>query len=282
MNPEDGYTIEATRNISNASIFYVIPSDSGKYPYEFIIGYYGDNRKALRRTSSTLTPVSRREVDPLPRYLSAPVNTFGTNPGPLHLKFTVDHHDSRLTLQSRLIKGYKPVDTNTWVSGREAFYINCARRTLQKDGYICVKLIPGRRNAPDLFTACVPSRRHHNDRNVWMLFRLLPASHREKSANMSTGSRDELDVTAELKEYERAISPDRIQLSPPRLSRKRDEHSHSTELEDTRDTSKLLDPSGKHLDTSGGKIPPVGAAMELPELRTSDPTDAKSTTVTTL
>ena len=80
--------MEATRDIKQASAFFVFPNEDGGHPYEFIIGYYGDSRKILKQQMSTLSYTPWPEMDPIPRYLHAPVGVLGNNFGPLYLNKT--------------------------------------------------------------------------------------------------------------------------------------------------------------------------------------------------
>ena len=181
VNKEEGYTIEGTINIANASPFHIIPSD-GSHPSEFMIVYHGEKHTAkypqLRRGSSSLTSHFHHAIRPMPRYLNAEVNTMGKNPGPLRLSMHVDESSARLVLQSR-VKSRKHrtvVDNSPWVSGREVYSIRCARRRLKREGYLCVKFRPGRENKPAYCTCIVPSVYGHSEENKFLLFRLLPAS----------------------------------------------------------------------------------------------------------
>ena len=167
--------VGATEDAAAASLFYIFPNEDGKHPYEFILAFYGDGRSAVKRATSTLIPDTSHIVDPIPRYMSAPVNVLGYNAGPLKLSFTASHSSSRLTLHSRLVKDYTPIDIKNWVNGKEAFFLNCARRLMKRDGYVCVK----RQRQHRLTTACVPSTSSHDETNTWMLFRLLHRSIRD-------------------------------------------------------------------------------------------------------
>lgn len=266
MNKDDNYAVEATRHIENASEFYVIPSDDGKHPYEFLIGYHGDETKQNEKSSLTVSALATMQVGPIARYLNTPVNLFGENAGPLHLYYEVQERKSRLTLQSRLVKEYSPVDTRTWTSGGDLFFINCSRRRFKRDGYICVKSTRQQR----LVTACVSSVKSNNERNTWMLFRLLPASYRDNKGSRHEAD-DEVDDSEE-EEYKIAFGSEtpeevrRSHLAPPKLRKS--------------------GASGRrHVDTSGGTIPQPGREVDLPELSaspTSDPTRVKPITTTTL
>lgn len=265
MNKDDNYAVEATRRIENASEFYVIPSDDGEHPYEFLIGYRGDETKQSEKSLTTVSGLAKVQVGPIARYLNTPVNFYGENAGPLHLYYEVQERQSRLTLQSRLVKEYSPVDTRTWTSGGDLFFINCSRRKFKRDGYVCVKSIRQQR----LVTACVSSVKCNNEPNIWMLFRLLPASYRDENRSRHEAE-DEVDDSEE-EEYKIAFGSEtpevhRSHLAPPKPG--------------------TTGASGRrHVDTSGGTIPQPGREVDLPELSASptiDPTRVKPITTTAL
>ena len=276
VNKADKFAVEATRKVDDASLFYVFPSDSGAHPYEFIIGYYGDEPNQPATSLSTVSPLGKTQIEPVACYLNAPVNIVGENSGPLRLQYEVQEKCSRLTLLSRLVKGHSPVDTKAWVSGRDLFFINCARRTWKKDGYICVKQITVPGQQPRLITACVSSVKHNNERDLWMLFRLLPASYRD-----TTSLHGEADGEEEEKEYKIAFGSDTPEQKPrsqPAAPKPGRSHPHHPRTENSI--------SGRrNFDTSGGTIPPPGGGVDLPELShtpTSDPTQVRSATTTPL
>ena len=175
------YSVGATTISAAASLFYVIPNDDGTHPYEFRIGWAGDNvAKGLRRNRSVLHADTPGHLEPLFRYLDAYVGLTGSNPGPLHLKSELHNQHSRLTLHNRVIGDNKaPTDTRVWGSGNEEFFINCARRRFKRDGFIAVKRISVRSRRGQMeesfMTMCLPHEKYHDERNIWMLFRLFPA-----------------------------------------------------------------------------------------------------------
>ena len=179
VNREEGYTIEGTIDVAKASSFHIISSD-GSHPSEFMIVYYGKESLShqLRRASTSLTPYLFQAIHPIPRYLNAEGNTLGKNPGPLRLSMHVDEASARLVLQSRVKsrKHQTVVDNNPWVSGREVYSIRCARRRVKREGYLCMKFKPGRRNKPTYCTCIVPSIKRHSEEYKFTLFRLLPVS----------------------------------------------------------------------------------------------------------
>jgi hypothetical protein len=181
---EETYSIGATTDLNQASLFYILPDDDGKHVYEFRIGWKisTSRERLIKRTKSILHPGRVSDLEPLCRYLDAKVNITGRNPGPLQLKSGVDNSYCRLTLHSRLIgKTKAPIDIKVWASGKEEFFVSCARRRLKMAGYIAVKRTfegrerSSRQTNERYTTACVPKQTCHNERDTWMLFRLLPA-----------------------------------------------------------------------------------------------------------
>ena len=181
---EETYSIGATTDLNQASLFYILPDDERKHVYEFRIGWKitSNRERLIKRTKSILHPDTVSDLEPLCRYLDAKVNITGRNPGPLQLKNGVDNSHCRLTLHSRLIgKSKAPIDIKVWASGKEEFFINCARRRFKVDGYIAVKQAfegrerSSRQTEERYTTACVPKETCHNEHDTWMLFRLLPA-----------------------------------------------------------------------------------------------------------
>ena len=171
------YSVGATTDQAAASLFYVIPNDDGTHPYEFRIGWAGDNvERHLKRNPSVhvLRPDTPGYLEPLFRYLDAHVGLYGNNPGPLYLKSELHNQHSRLSLHNRVIGNNKAAtDTKVWSCGKEEFFINCARRRFKKDGFIAVKRIRNRQ-MERFVTMCLPSEKYHDEQNIWMLFRLFP------------------------------------------------------------------------------------------------------------
>ena len=178
------YSVGATTNQAAASLFYIFPNDDGLHPYEFRIGWAGDNlERQLKHNPSlhALHPDTPGYMEPLFRYLDARVGFYGSNPGPLYLKSELHNQHSRLSLHNRVIGNNKAAtDTKVWSYGNEEFFINCARRRFKKDGFVAVKRIrvrTGHRQVEERFvTMCLPNEKYHDEQNVWMLFRLFPAS----------------------------------------------------------------------------------------------------------
>ena len=194
--------MEATSDIQQASPFYVQPTDN-PHPYDFVISYRGEKHDRDRTSSRpTLgTGLEQQPLEPMSRYLLSRVNIFGQNSGPLHMHYLAPESHSRLTLHGRLTKASHPVDLSKWVSGKELYFINCAQRTFKKDGYLCIKT-QGRGLTARHITACVAKKSDHNDRDTWLLFRVIPLAYRSPAESDQADSHEE---DSELEEYERCL-----------------------------------------------------------------------------
>lgn len=207
VNIDNGYAIEGTRDVKRASPFYILGTEDS-HPYDFVIAYRGEDFDRERKKSrQTLTATGRPTLEPVGRYLLTPVNVFGRNSGPLRLHYHAEESHSRLTLHGRLTKGGGAVDLTDWVDGKDVFFINCAQRTMRRDGYICMKA-QGRRQNPHYTTACVARKSDHNDRDTWMLFRLVPPSYRSSSGGARDATADGNEEDVELEEYDRVLGTD--------------------------------------------------------------------------
>lgn len=159
----------ATSKIEDSSDFFISYNEDGQSAYEFSIGHM---------PSSSL---EEREVKPISRYLYAPVNVRGKNRGPLTLRLDARDKHTKMTLHSRRIRNFAPVDTKDWLSSRDIFYISCKQRFIGRNSYICVKRkSQSSETAEEHHTYCVPTISKHNESNEhYMLFRLHRATKRK-------------------------------------------------------------------------------------------------------
>ena len=204
----------ATRDVSQASRFFVAPTDDGHNRYEFHIVHYGDDcplNKELYRRSSGFQHYDSCEVQPIASYLSASLNIFGKNDGPLVMKDSAEEEECRFVLHHRLSRQKSRAtafDLATWTSSRDIFYINCSRRSFKRDGYLVVKWD---KKSDSFITACVSSIKDHSKSNTYMLFRLLPESVRnqEPTAHKQSTSvkikNEELSKLSKLDDQEEEI-----------------------------------------------------------------------------
>ena len=187
VDPTNHDAVVATRDISTASQFYILPNDNPDIPNEFYIAHYediSDTRNVTRRKSEvSIFSEHRSKIRSVPKYLEAPVNWFGRNRGPLYMRDTVSEESSRFILHHRVISNDKPRPNplNSWTSGGDLFYINCSRRRHRKDGYLCIRRThlrqPGQQDNDAFITACAGDIGYHDNVNVFMLFRLLSGYH---------------------------------------------------------------------------------------------------------
>ena len=119
----ENFEVVCTDDPSKASQFYVIPNDDDDD--QFGIAY---NAKS-----------SQQDMWPITCYLSVPTNLSGHNPGPLKVTEHPSSKDLSMTIESPLKRSSVPADLDKWVSGEDIFYINCARRFVFSNAYICVK-----------------------------------------------------------------------------------------------------------------------------------------------
>ena len=180
VNKEQNYAVEGTLDINRASPFHIVPSD-GSHPNEFMMVHYTQNAsiraQELRRCSSSLNAYLHMAISPMPRYLKANTSIAGHNHAPLTLEMKIDETCARLVLQSRIIskKHHMVMDTSSWLTGREIYFIRCARRRFKKEGFLCMKFKPNPEGLPPYRLKIVPSTDKHGE-NHFMLFRLLPLS----------------------------------------------------------------------------------------------------------
>ena len=172
---EDSNRIIATPEVENASKFFLTSTDDEEYPYEFMICYYGEDidEDTLVQpiAKGRIDPISKKErVTPLALYLNGTASILGYNEGPLEVKPNVHEENARFVLHNRVFDGqYKPVDFNSWMLGEE-FFVNCSRRRFRWDGYVAVK----KTKLLDFIVGIVPSQKHHNGVDTWLLFHLVP------------------------------------------------------------------------------------------------------------
>ena len=156
--------VVATTKIEDSSDFFISYNEDGRSAYEFSITYMAPSSLA------------DRYVKPIPSYLYAPVNIRGKNRGPLTVRLDAAATHTKLTLRSRRINQFNPVDTKDWLSSRDIFYINCKNKVFT-NSFICVKRRP--RFSEEYITSCVNSISKHNVATQhFMLFRLLRAAKR--------------------------------------------------------------------------------------------------------
>ncbi len=161
------FKVMATNKIEESSNFFISSNEDGDNPYEFSIMYMAPSKLDIKG------------IKPVPRYLYAPVNTFGNNHGPLGLRFDAKDTKTKMSLRSRRVRYFNPVDTKDWVSSKDIFYINCKQRAVKRNGFICVKRTGDHKE--EYITCCVPTiKKHSEEKEHYMLFRLIRARMKKK------------------------------------------------------------------------------------------------------
>ena len=153
--------------MQDASDFFISYNEDGHSANEFSIMYLDSSQQT-----------SELGINPIPRYLHAPVNLLGTNNGPLTLRFNADDKHSKMTLHSRRVRrSSNPADTKDWMNSHDIFYICCKDRRFFKDGYICVRQTTG----GEYTTCCVSTVQKEELNDHHMLFRLIRSSKKVSS-----------------------------------------------------------------------------------------------------
>ena len=206
--PKDSREVQGTTEKKDASLFYIIKTDSSRYPHEFYIGYVGDKLSALELPKGPANPMSKSkaELAPIPQYVTADLKMLGWSDQPLGVTAGTHKNHARFTLHSSAVRKYaftrSPVDTDKWAEGG-GYFINCSRRMFKLDGYVAmVKRTPrSGRNADQrrqgiqlqeirpgaskdgstYTTTCKTSVKSHSDNWPWMVFHLLPGEHKDAS-----------------------------------------------------------------------------------------------------
>ena len=180
VNTDNGYAIEGTDKIQNASEFYIFPAEDGSHPYEFKIAYL-NSVKALKNRRSTLHSFDERKQSEVPSFLNVPTDVIGRSPGPLRMKYAVTAVHSRFALKSRILKSTaESVSTTPWVTGKDVFYIQCARRSYKRNSFLALRQQTRRQGSINYRLTAVPSVNYHNETNTFMLFKLIsPVVHRK-------------------------------------------------------------------------------------------------------
>ena len=86
------------------------------------------------------------------------------------------------------------MDTSSWVTGREVYFIRCARCRFKKEGFLCMKYKPSQEGLPPYRLKIASSHEKH-DKNHFMLFRLLPLSLKHQHESYNIINTDESDIT---------------------------------------------------------------------------------------
>ena len=218
---EDTRQVQGTTKIEDASLFYIIKTDSSRHLHEFYIGYVGNKLSVLELPKGPANPMSKSKgaLAPIPHYVTADPGRMGSSNQPLGVTAGMHKNRARFTLHSSMVRKYAftraPVDTDKWAEGG-GFFINCSRRMFKLDGYVAMDRHqrregqrgeetelqePGQRQQTTEFgggqpqvqgggagaskytytTACKTSVKSHSNSWPWMVFHLLPGEHKDTS-----------------------------------------------------------------------------------------------------
>ena len=180
VNVNNGYSVEGTDKIRHASEFYIFPTEEGKHPYEFKIAHMNGGSSKLRRTSTLLSSHERTKSSEVPSFLNVPTNIIGRNSRPLRMQYAVRAVDSRLALRSRIKSTARSVSTVPWVTGKDIFYIQCARRSYKRASFLALRQQTRREGNASYRLTAVPSVDDHNERTTFMLFKLMSPGVRQE------------------------------------------------------------------------------------------------------
>ena len=121
-------------------------------------------------------PVTVRRFKHLPKiplYLTTSVNWLGhtSKNQPPTMVMSGKAESAQMALHSRKRTNFQSVKFTEWVNEKEVFFINCQESTkgrVKRGSYLCVK-----KKNDSFVVECEPEIKKHNDKEVFMLFRLL-------------------------------------------------------------------------------------------------------------
>ncbi len=193
------YLLTVTKEFNQASIFHVIPSEETDDPYDFSIGWQGKTLQDImdqdRSGATTKAPTK------IMRYLELKTYFFGHS-GSLNLKSHLSAKDSRLCLYNQIADDDfdSPADTTPWFEEKKVFFIS----SVNKKSFIAVS-----HDQEDQYgVKCVGAQKCNNEKNIWMLFRLLPsedciddAENRLKTRRVSVLEGSQKKMSAQLSKF---------------------------------------------------------------------------------
>ena len=161
------HILTITTDIRQAAVLSIIPSDETDENFDFSIGWQSESLQDVIDADSKEEP----EYPKMMRYLEVKTYFFfGHYGGPLRMKSELTAKDSRLCLYKQRMDDYAdtPTDTNQWLGKKSVVFISSATRR----SFIAVSRTTT--DKEDVYTTkCMSSQKFHDEKNVWMLFRLL-------------------------------------------------------------------------------------------------------------
>jgi hypothetical protein len=180
------HLLTVTRDFKEASVFHIVLSDDADSDDHFYIGWQGEELKENERLVAPSKIPTR-----IMRYLEVKTLFWGHCPGPLKFKSELSSKYSRLCLYNQISEGYFDScedDTAPWMEKGKVFFIsNAAWKS-----FVSVVRYRNKEQADldqeDAYgytTKCMGSRRAHNEKDVWMLFRLIPTEQQKSFTERS-------------------------------------------------------------------------------------------------
>lgn len=163
---DNDHILTITTDKREAAVLSIIPSDDTDENFDFSIGWQNESLQDILDSDSKDEP----EYPKMMRYLEVKTFMFWHYGGPLRMKSELSAKDSRLCLYKQRMDDYAETPTNTiqWLGKKAVVFISSAARR----SFIAVtRLQTGAED--EYWTKCVSSPRFHDEKNAWMLFRLL-------------------------------------------------------------------------------------------------------------
>ena len=173
--------VKASRNIKEASKFFIVRSDEGDN--HFSIVYEAPSILSDAKKSQFEKVVGKHKPH-VPMYLCVPVNWHGRTHSTklVRMQMNGKASQSRMALHSRRSKHFQPAKLTEWINEKEIFYVNCKERmrgNVKKSSYLCVKKV-GKKDS-EYAVQCEPSIKRHDDKDTFMLFRLLKPKYKDST-----------------------------------------------------------------------------------------------------
>lgn len=168
------HNLTITKDIRQASVLSIIPSDETHENFDFSIGWQNETlQEVMDRDEEDF----KKEPPTMMRYLE--VRTyffFGHYAGPLRMKSESTIKDTRLCLYNQRMDEV-PAALSQWLTKKAVVFISSANRK----SFIAVSRVPPMKDGSqskeeykeEYKTKCVASLKFHDEKDVWMLFRLL-------------------------------------------------------------------------------------------------------------
>lgn len=168
---DNDHDLTITKDIRQASVLSIIPSDETHENFDFSIGWQNETlQDVIDRDEEDI----ERESPTMMRYLEVKTYfVFFHYAGPLRMKSESSIKDTRLCLYNQRMDGV-PAALSQWMNKKAVVFISSANRT----SFIAVSRVPSNNESEveeeeEYKTKCVASSKLHDEKDVWMLFRLL-------------------------------------------------------------------------------------------------------------